>query len=195
VATPGDAASQVRGSRPPVRVLPPRLPAPGAVAVPLPRPRRLREARPRRLLALGALAALLLPLAACTGQDAREAAAPAPPAAGGTVRIALNEWAGYQAGAAVIGRLLTQELGYRVQTVALTPAESWEGLEKGTVDVIVENWGRGAEAHLHRGEKGRGLRGKDRRQGRHRLVRPPVDGGQVSRDHRLAAAQHIRPSL
>ncbi|MER5648940.1 ABC transporter substrate-binding protein [Streptosporangium sp. NPDC002524] len=115
------------------------------------RPRRPR--RPRRLLALGAVAALLLPLAACTGQDARETSAPAPPASGGTVRIALNEWAGYEAGAAVIGRLLTQELGYRVQTVRLTPAESWEGLEKGTVDVIVENWGREALKRTYIEEK------------------------------------------
>ncbi|WP_440071232.1 ABC transporter substrate-binding protein [Streptosporangium sp. OZ121] len=139
MATPGDVASQVRGSRPTARALP--LPPP----LPLP--------LPRRLLALGAATALLVSLAACTGQDAPETAAPAPPASGGTVRIALNEGAGYEAGAAVIGRLLTQELGYQVRTVRLTPSESWEGLEKGTVDVIVENWGREALKRTYIEEK------------------------------------------
>ncbi|MGS2647250.1 ABC transporter substrate-binding protein [Streptosporangium sp. LJ11] len=132
MATPGDVASQVRGSRPTARALSlPRLPL------------------PRRLLALGAATALLVSLAACTGQDA-----PAPPASGGgTVRIALHEGAGYEAGAAVIGRLLAQELGHRAQTVRLTPSESWEGLEKGTVDVIVENWGREALKRTYIEEK------------------------------------------
>ncbi|WP_329091203.1 ABC transporter substrate-binding protein [Streptosporangium sp. NBC_01469] len=131
MATPGDAANQVRASRPPS----------------LPRPLS-------RLPALGAATALLLSLAACTGQDAREATAPASPASGGgTVRIAVNGWAGYEAGAAVIGRLLTQELGYRVQTVSLDPLQSWEGLEKGTVDVIVENWGREALKQTYIEEK------------------------------------------
>ncbi|MEU8385749.1 ABC transporter substrate-binding protein [Streptosporangium sp. NPDC048865] len=137
MATPGDAASPVRGSRPPDRALP-RLPW-------LRHPARLRP------LALGAAVALLLPLAACTG-DTREETAPPPPASA-TVRIAVNDWAGYQAGAAVIGRLLTQELGYQVQTVRLTPPQSWEGLEKGTVDVIVENWGREALKRTYIEEK------------------------------------------
>jgi glycine betaine/proline transport system substrate-binding protein len=91
----------------------------------------------RRQLA-GVAAALLL-LTACSGE--REA----PPPAGGTVKIAINGWAGYEASAAVLGRLLEQELGYEVRRVELNEAESWEGLEKGTVDVIVENWGREAE--------------------------------------------------
>jgi len=108
VATPGDAARQVRGSRSTVRLL-------------------------------LTFTALLLSLAACT----REAATPAPQASEDeTVRIAVNGWVGSEAGAAVIGRLLTQEFGYLVETVKLDPPRSWEGLEKGTVDVILENWGR-----------------------------------------------------
>ena len=136
MATPGDAASPVRGSRPPARALPLLGPLPSSPA------------------RLPVLAALLLSLAACTGQDAREATAPATPApGGGIVRIAVNEGAGYEAGAAVIGRLLTQELGYQVQPVKLDPARSWEGLEKGTVDVIVENWGREALKRTYVEEK------------------------------------------
>ncbi|GAA3099296.1 glycine/betaine-binding protein [Streptosporangium carneum] len=67
------------------------------------------------------------------------------PATGGTVRIAVNPWVGYEASAAVLGRLLKQELGYEVQKVKLNETQSWEGIEKGTVDVIIENWGREAE--------------------------------------------------
>ncbi|GAA4218388.1 glycine betaine/proline transport system substrate-binding protein [Streptosporangium album] len=99
----------------------------------------------RRQLA-GVAAALLL-LTACSGEKEE----PAP--AGGTVKIAINGWAGYEASAAVLGRLLQQELGYRVQRVELNEAESWEGLEKGTVDVIVENWGREAEKKTYIEEK------------------------------------------
>ncbi|OUC96622.1 ABC transporter substrate-binding protein [Streptosporangium minutum] len=91
----------------------------------------------RRQLA-GVAAALLL-LTACSGEQE------APPQTGGTVKIAINGWAGYEASAAVLGRLLEQELGYEVRRVELNEAESWEGLEKGTVDVIVENWGHEAE--------------------------------------------------
>ncbi|WP_433253405.1 ABC transporter substrate-binding protein [Streptosporangium sp. CA-135522] len=91
----------------------------------------------RRQLA-GAVAALLL-LTACSGEEKKL------PPTGGTVKIAINGWAGYEASAAVLGRLLKQELGYEVQRVELNEAESWKGLEKGTVDVIVENWGREAE--------------------------------------------------
>ncbi|MER5423788.1 ABC transporter substrate-binding protein [Streptosporangium roseum] len=99
----------------------------------------------RRQLA-GVVTALLL-LTACSGE--REA----PPPAGGTVKIAINGWAGYEASAAVLGRLLEQELGYEVRRVELNEAESWEGLEKGTVDVIVENWGREAEKKTYIEEK------------------------------------------
>ncbi|MEV4188163.1 ABC transporter substrate-binding protein [Streptosporangium canum] len=99
----------------------------------------------RRQLA-GVAAALLL-LTACSGE--REA----PPPTGGTVKIAINGWAGYEASAAVLGRLLEQELGYEVRRVELNEAESWEGLEKGTVDVIVENWGREAEKKTYIEEK------------------------------------------
>ncbi|MFJ2031334.1 ABC transporter substrate-binding protein [Streptosporangium sp. NPDC087985] len=99
----------------------------------------------RRQLA-GAVAALLL-LTACGGEEE------APPPAVGTVKIAINGWAGYEASAAVLSRLLKQELGYQVQRVELNEAESWEGIEKGTVDVIIENWGREAEKKTYIEEK------------------------------------------
>ncbi|MFF5209840.1 ABC transporter substrate-binding protein [Streptosporangium sp. NPDC000396] len=94
----------------------------------------------------GAVAALLL-LTACSGE--KEKTAPT----GGTVKIAVNDWAGYKASAAVLSQLLEKELGYKVQRVELNEPQSWQGLEKGTVDVIVENWGHETEKKNYIEEK------------------------------------------
>ena len=74
------------------------------------------------------------------------------------VRIALNPGVGYESAAAVLAYLLEHELGYEVERTEMTEAEAWKGFESGTVDVIVENWGREAEKrNVHRGEEGRGV--------------------------------------
>ncbi|MEZ0072223.1 ABC transporter substrate-binding protein [Planotetraspora sp. GP83] len=87
-----------------------------------------------RLLA-GVLTAALT-LTACGGGGAAEPdAAPA-----GTVRLALNRWVGYEAGAAVVAYLLKHELGYTVELVKSDEADAWKGFETGTVDVVIENW-------------------------------------------------------
>jgi glycine betaine/proline transport system substrate-binding protein len=57
------------------------------------------------------------------------------------VDIAVNPWVGYEANAGVIGKLLQDELGYKVEYKELTEQVSWEGFETGEVDAIVENWG------------------------------------------------------
>ncbi|GII01147.1 ABC transporter substrate-binding protein [Planobispora takensis] len=101
----------------------------------------------RRGTKIAAGVAALLLLSSCSAQE------PVPRQTGGTVRIAVNPWVGYEASAAVLGRLLQDELGYRVETVELDEAKSWEGFEKGTVDVIVENWGREAEKKTYIEEK------------------------------------------
>ncbi|GAA1083711.1 glycine betaine ABC transporter substrate-binding protein [Nocardiopsis composta] len=59
----------------------------------------------------------------------------------GTVRIALNSWVGYESSAAVVAHLLEEELGYQVQLVQLDEQPSWQALDQGAVDVILENWG------------------------------------------------------
>ncbi|MER7206604.1 ABC transporter substrate-binding protein [Streptosporangium sp. NPDC000239] len=91
------------------------------------------------LTRLVAAAVLLVWLPGCSAPQQRR------PVTGGLVRIAVNPWVGYEASAAVLGVLLERELGYTVRKVPLNETESWEGMEKGTVDVIVENWGREAE--------------------------------------------------
>jgi len=59
----------------------------------------------------------------------------------GTVKIAINPWVGYAADAAVVGYILQNEMGYKVEKPELKEEISWQGFESGTVDVIVENWG------------------------------------------------------
>jgi glycine betaine/proline transport system substrate-binding protein len=85
---------------------------------------------------LAPLAALLLLLTACSGEE------PAPTVSGKrTVNIDIHAWDGYAAQAAVLAHLLKQELGYEVRTREMKENDSWKDLATGKVDVIVENWG------------------------------------------------------
>ncbi len=59
----------------------------------------------------------------------------------GTVNIAINPWVGYEADAAVVGYLLKEKLGYKVEEKNLKEEISWQGFESGDVDVVLENWG------------------------------------------------------
>jgi glycine betaine/proline transport system substrate-binding protein len=97
-----------------------------------------------------AVATLSVALAACTSSGGGTTASPgsstgtgasAPPAAGGTVNIAINPWVGYEANAAVVANILEKELGYTVTKKDLKEDVSWQGFETGEVDVIIENWG------------------------------------------------------
>ncbi|MFD9946935.1 ABC transporter substrate-binding protein [Nonomuraea sp. NPDC059023] len=65
----------------------------------------------------------------------------APSSAGGTVKIAINPWVGYEASANVVAYLLKKELGYTVELPEIKEQLAWEGFETGDVDVIIENWG------------------------------------------------------
>lgn len=100
----------------------------------------------RRARALVATTTLGLILAACTaggGGDTSE-----------VVDIAVNPWVGYEANAGVVGTLLEQELGFKVEYKELTEQVSWEGFESGEVDVIVENWGHEDLAQTYITDKG-----------------------------------------
>jgi glycine betaine/proline transport system substrate-binding protein len=91
-----------------------------------------------------ALAALALTaLAGCAGGEAAITPPPGVPATArcGTVNIAVNPWSGYAANVAVVSHLLDTELGCEVKNVELSETASWAGLQDGTVDVILENWG------------------------------------------------------
>ncbi|SDG56858.1 glycine betaine/proline transport system substrate-binding protein [Sinosporangium album] len=87
-------------------------------------------------------AVLVLLLTGCSGDGAQETTGAVSKR---VVRLALNPWIGYEASAAVLTYLLEKELGYQVEKKRLNEAKSWEGIEDGEVDVIIENWGREAE--------------------------------------------------
>ncbi|GIH60005.1 ABC transporter substrate-binding protein [Microbispora siamensis] len=91
-----------------------------------------------RLLA-GALT-LALAMTACGGGSSDDAAGAGAGGGTKTVRLAINAWIGYEASAAVVAYLLEHELGYKVEQIESDEADSWKGFEKGTVDVVLENW-------------------------------------------------------
>ncbi|CAM3765419.1 ABC transporter substrate-binding protein [Nocardiopsis rhodophaea] len=70
------------------------------------------------------------------------AAQPGGGAGGGdSVRMAINGWVGYKASAAVLTYLLENELDVKVEQRQIDEQPSWQGMNDGDIDVIVENWG------------------------------------------------------
>ncbi len=101
----------------------------------------MRIGRRVRLLAGVLILALAAGCGGATVDTGADSAQPSASRTGRTVRIAINPWVGYEASAAVITYLLEKKLGYTVEKKELAEQISWEGFEKGDVDVIVENWG------------------------------------------------------
>ncbi|WP_375432935.1 ABC transporter substrate-binding protein [uncultured Friedmanniella sp.] len=103
---------------------------------------------PRTLgrLAAGLAATTMLVTAACGGATVNGAAEPAASGSGsgaacGTVNMAMNDWVGYTADAAVVTYVAEQKLGCKVDQKALKEEIAWQGFGSGQVDVIMENWG------------------------------------------------------
>lgn len=98
-------------------------------------------------LAAGLAATALLFTAACGGATVNSGAGAAPSgsaAAGapcGTVNLAMNDWVGYTADAAVVTYVAETKLGCKVEQKALKEEIAWGGFASGQVDVIIENWG------------------------------------------------------
>ena len=57
------------------------------------------------------------------------------------VNLAMNDWVGYTADAAVVTYVLENDLKCRVNQKALAEQLAWQGLPTGQIDVILENWG------------------------------------------------------
>ncbi len=96
-------------------------------------------------LAAGLAATALLFTAACGGATVNSGAAPSGSAAAGapcgTVNLAMNDWVGYTADAAVVTYVAETKLGCKVEQKALKEEIAWGGFASGQVDVIIENWG------------------------------------------------------
>ena len=99
-------------------------------------------------LAAGLAATTLLFTAACGGATVN-AGGEAPSAATsgaagapcGSINIAMNDWVGYTADAAVVTYVAETKLGCKVTQKALKEEIAWGGFASGQVDVIIENWG------------------------------------------------------
>ncbi len=57
------------------------------------------------------------------------------------INMAMNDWVGYTADAAVVTYLLENDLKCKVNQKALAEELAWQGLPTGQIDVIMENWG------------------------------------------------------
>lgn len=95
-------------------------------------PRLLRKDALFRLFAVGLALVMVSSCAVRTDQLARDP---------NTVRMALNGWVGYEASAVVLQHILQEEMDYQVQLVRLEEQPSWQALDQGVLDVILENWG------------------------------------------------------
>ena len=76
----------------------------------------------------------------------------------GTVNLAVNPWVGYEADAAVVSYILTNQLGYTVTKKNIVEQVSWQGFETGEVDevweaVVLERLGHLADAIARDGER------------------------------------------
>ncbi len=109
--------------------------------------------RTARASALVSGAAVALVLSGCGGAKVGETATSAASAAGsaasgaaggkecGTFNIAINNWVGYEANAAVVGYVAERDLKCKVVKKDLKEEVAWQGFESGEVDVVLENWG------------------------------------------------------
>jgi glycine betaine/proline transport system substrate-binding protein len=110
--------------------------------------RRLSVGRVRRsplrssLLAAAVAAVTAVTLSGC-GSEA-PATTPAPGVARkdcGTLTLAVNPWAGYEANVAVVSYLARTKLRCEVVLKREAEVDSWKHMATGDVDAILENWG------------------------------------------------------
>ena len=99
-----------------------------------------RGTRRLRLVTVAASAALVL--AACGGGNIKESDT----SAGGgkdcpELNIAVNPWTGYVSNAHLIGYVAESKLGCKVVYQDVKEEVGWQGMAKGSIDTIVENWG------------------------------------------------------
>ncbi len=93
-----------------------------------------------RLTAVAACA--LLALTACGGGSIKDAgSSDGAKKCDTTVNMAVNPWVGYAASAYTIGEAIQAKLGCQVVYKDLKEEVSWQGFAKGTVDVVIEDWG------------------------------------------------------
>lgn len=100
----------------------------------------LRHQRRRAIAGTATLAAITLLATACSS-SLNEDTAGGEASDCGTVNLAMNDWVGYTATAAVLTHVAQEELGCTVNQLTIKEEVAWQGFANGTVDVIIENWG------------------------------------------------------
>ncbi|MEP6817378.1 MAG: ABC transporter substrate-binding protein [Marmoricola sp.] len=93
-----------------------------------------------RLRLVAVVAAVGLGLAGCGGGGIKDTKV----AGGGKcgdLRIAVNPWTGYVSNAHLVGYVAKTKLGCNVTYTDGKEAISWQGMDSGSIDTIVENWG------------------------------------------------------
>ena len=105
---------------------------------------RMNSKKPLGVMA--AMAAVALGATACGGGDiatetSQNASAAASGGTCGTLNMAVNPWASYEASAYVVGEVAKDKLGCEVTYKDLKEDVSWQGFGTGEVDVVIEDWG------------------------------------------------------
>ena len=98
----------------------------------------LRRLGRARVIAL--VAVMGLGLAGCGGGGIKDNSSSGSTKCG-NLRIAVNPWTGYVANAHVIGVLAQEKLGCNVTYPEVKEEVGWQGMDSGSIDAVVENWG------------------------------------------------------
>ena len=151
----------------------------------------------RRSRAFAAIVVLGLAVTACSsGGGASGGTGGNGSATDEVVDIAVNHGSATRPMPAVIGKLLEDQLGYKV--------EYKDADRAGQLGRVRDRRSRRHRRELgphrpgedvHHRQGGRGRRGQHRRRRHHRLVRPAVDGREVSGHHRLEQPQQVRRAV
>ncbi|MET1037971.1 MAG: ABC transporter substrate-binding protein [Aeromicrobium sp.] len=98
--------------------------------------------RRRAGIAAALVSSAALMLSACGGGDIEEtdSASGSGASCDTTVNMAINPWVGFEASAHVVGRVIEEKLGCKVEYKNLKEEVAWQGFGK-DVDVVIEDWG------------------------------------------------------
>jgi glycine betaine/proline transport system substrate-binding protein len=98
--------------------------------------------RRRAGLAVALVSSAALALSACGGGDiaSSDDGGSGSASCDSTVNMAINPWVGFEASAHVVGRVIEDKLGCKVDYKNLKEEVSWQGFGN-DVDVVIEDWG------------------------------------------------------
>ncbi|WP_308465515.1 ABC transporter substrate-binding protein [Rathayibacter soli] len=102
---------------------------------------RNNVSRKRYLSSAAVLTTALLLITGCSSSLNTGGGSTAAASKCGNVNLAMSDWVGYTADAAVYTYVAQTRLGCTIKQLPLAEQVGWQGLGDGTVDAIIENWG------------------------------------------------------